>query len=294
MALAVVASGLAQQPAASGTAKEWQGLLDKKDVAAAKALCSKWELAGTHEEQVEAQKCLANGVMQKGARTEIKGNDVGGGTLKAGYDPAAVDEALGHLNKGLALEPKDMSLNQGRLYLLETAGRYQEMAGALEDTLQHLPEEELLPYWLQYSAEMGNAGNVKGALTVTEVLAKHFPESHDVVGNMGAFHDMLKEWDLGLPFLRKAVELEPDDAIDTWNLGWALDHVGQEDEANKWMSASLKLASAPESLNERRCLYGRFLIVKRKQTVQGCALIRKSCGLKVQPAMCAVVKKPAR
>lgn len=281
------------QEGSTSAGREWNALLvGKKDVAAATRLCTSWETDGTPEQKLEAEKCLTAVVLQGAPLYTVK--DARAGAPK--YPAPLADEALAHINRGLALAPADMKLNVGRLFVLAEAHRYEAVGPAFEDTLKNMPEGDWTADWQQVIADMVADGVPRGALAVAEVLYAHFPDSHEAAGNVGSLHDMLKEWDQGLPFLRKAVELAPADAIDTWNLGSALDRMGEDDEAQKWMSASLKLTSDPESLKQRRCLYGQFLVVKRRQTAQGCTLIRSACGLKTQPPVCAVAagRKPGK
>ncbi len=100
-----------------------QGLLTQENVA----------------EQVEAQKCLAN--------TALCGNDVmllEGDSAAArwgGYKPEAVDEALVHLNAGLKLAPQDITIHEGRLHVLEVAGRYDAMIKALDEVARFIKEK---------------------------------------------------------------------------------------------------------------------------------------------------------
>lgn len=272
------------QEASTAAGKQWnERLVVRKDVAGATKLCTGWEKSGTAEEKLEAEKCLTAIVLQGAPLPSVK-------EMKAGapkYSAPVADEALGHIERGLALTPDDLKLNLGRLFVLAEAHRYEAVGPAFEATLKAMPGEEFMPYWQQTIGDLVQDGVPRAALAVAEVLLKHFPESHEVAGNVGSVHDVMKEWSEGLPYQRKAVELAPNDAIDTWNLGWALDHLGQLDEADKWMSASLKLPSDDASLGERRCLYGRFLVVERKQTARGCALVKSACGRAVV-AGCAV------
>src|ERR1700722_1059534 len=107
--------------------EQWETLIDQNKPDQASTLCTSWTQSPDLHLQVEAQKCLANVALCKGARTALNGNEVGGGTLGAGYAPEAVDEALKHLNEGIRLAPQDVTIHEGRLHVLEVAQRYDDM-----------------------------------------------------------------------------------------------------------------------------------------------------------------------
>lgn len=266
-------SALSSQDAA----QQWQALLDSQKIDEADRLCTGWAGSPDLEKRVEAQKCLANIALSRGSRLSLQGNETGGGTLGEGYAPEAVTAALAHLNEGLRMAPQDLTIHQGRLHLLEVAGRYDDMDKALENSIATYKGPGVPAIWLAYAAELGSYGEPTAGLHFSEVLLKHYPNNPDVIGNVGAFYNMLHQTEKGLPYLRRAVELDPADAMDSWNLGWALVRVNQFDEADKWMSRSFDLKTDPQDLRERKCLYGQFLATKRKNEARGCVLVRESC-----------------
>ena len=90
---------LAQAPQHTSVALTPEGneaLIEQDKPDQATSLCTSWTQSSDLHLQVEAQKCLANVALCKGARTTLNGNEVGGGTLGTGYTPEAVDEALKH------------------------------------------------------------------------------------------------------------------------------------------------------------------------------------------------------
>jgi tetratricopeptide (TPR) repeat protein len=212
-----------------------------------------------------------------GSQVSLQGNEVGGGTLGEGYTSKAVDEALVHLNEGLRLAPQDVSIHEGRLHVLEVSGRFDEMVKALDESATIYKGEGTPDIWLAYAAELGDMGEPTAGLRFCEVLDRHYPNNSNIIGNVGALHNMLKQWDLGLPYERRAVELNPTDPIDTWNLGWTLDHLGQDQEADKWMSKAMQLGAKSEDLTQRKCLYGQFLVRKMNKKSDGCALVQANC-----------------
>ncbi|MDE1163190.1 MAG: hypothetical protein PW792_14800 [Acidobacteriaceae bacterium] len=266
------------QVAATPEAKAWHALSDKKDLAGAEKLCSGWEKSGTHAQQVEAEKCLANVELARGRQASVKGSGVDAASVGPGFSPQAIDKALAHLNRGLALAPADISLHKGRLFVLGLSGRDAALTAALDDTLTKLPSPDYLPDWLRYTAQIGASGDAKEALKLLAVLDKHFPDSHEVIGNIGTMYNIQGLWSQGLPYTKRAAELAPKDTIDTWNLGWAYMHLGEIKLADEWMQKSIALPGDDQG-SERRCLYAHFVGRDLKQKPRACAMERRSCAV---------------
>jgi tetratricopeptide (TPR) repeat protein len=257
--------------------EQWTRLMDTGKVAGAKALCAGWVESADLTKRVSAEKCLANVALRRGQQMRLEGNETGGGSLGAGFTTQAVDDALKHLNKGIALAPQDLSLHQGRLHVLEVSRRFAAMLEAIDESATIYTGSDAPDVWLAYSAELADMGEPTAGLKFCEVLDKHYPNNSDIIGNIGAFHSMLNQWDLGLPYVRKAAEMHPTDPIDTWNLGWTLNHLDKLEEADKWLALSLQLDPKATDLPERSCLYGHFLITKRKKVEAGCKMVKANC-----------------
>jgi len=262
----------------------WSALLDAKKFSQAERLCTSWTKSKDMQKRAEAEKCLANLALCKGQSTAILGNDLGGGTIGEGYKPEAIEEALKHLNAGLILAPQDVSIHMGRLHILETSGDFDQMLRALEDSLNIYKGPDARRQFLQYAPELGSMGQAKVGIAFCEILNKHFPNDHEIIGNIGAFHDMLGERAEALPYLRKAVELAPADAMDAWNYGWDLKGAGQNAEADTWLQKSFQLAPSSDEMPDRRCLYAKFVETGLKDDARACKLERASCTPEEQTA----------
>jgi len=289
--LAAALSGL-QITHAQKSASDWGALLDAKKYSEAETLCTSWTKSTDMQKRVGGEKCLANVALAKGQSTAILGNDFGGGTLGEGYKPEAIEEALKHLNAGLILAPQDISIHLGRLHILEVSGDFDQMLKALEDSLNVYKGSDARPEFLQYAPELGNMGQAKVGLAFCEIFNTHFPNDHEIIGNLGAFHDMLGEHAQALPYLRKAIELAPTDAMDAWNYGWDLKGAGENAEADKWLQKSFALAPSSDEMPDRRCLYARFVETGLKDVVRACKLERASCTKEEQTA-CKQPRKPS-
>ena len=280
--------------AQTGNLSDWQKLLtDKKDPAAARALCTSFEQSKVLAEQVEAEKCLANVALYGHGMMELEKDDAGGGTLRDSYAPEAVDEALMHLNLGIKLAPQDLSIHQGRLHVLEISGRYSEMVKALDESCTVYQGKDALEAWLAYAPELLDLRQYNSGLESMKVLDKHNPNNSDILGNIGAFLNLLKRDNEAIPYLQKAVALAPRDPINTWDLGRAYDYSGQIEEADTWYMKSLPLMTDPEQKKQSLCLYGEFVEKKLKDRARACKLQKQSCEEEEQTACAAPTSSPS-
>lgn len=272
----------------------WQSLLESGKCEEARRLCAPWISKDTAQ-QVEAHKCLANVALCGTDRVvTLEGNDQGGGTLGSTFKPEAVDEALQHLNQALKLAPQDLTVHQGRLHLLEVSSRYSEMANALDESCNIYKGVEGVDPWLPYTSELYDEKQFRASLALLEVLNKHYPDSHDVLGNMGAMHIMLNEDDQGIPFLRRAVDLAPKDPIDAWNLGRAYDYAEKIEHADQWYQKALALEPASPAHDHRACVYADFVEKKLHDSKRACDLQRANCAASEQSACSALKYKRPR
>jgi len=275
LALVVAAAcGYAQEPHLA----DWQTLLvEKKDAEAARALCTSFTGSKVLAEQVEAEKCLANVALSGNGGVMLEGDDAGGGNLRGGYKPEAVDEALKHLNRGLQLAPNDLSIHQGRLHVLEASGRYREMIEALDESASIYKGKDALDAWMAYAAELGDLRQYQAGLDFMKVIEKHFPDSPDVIGNIGAFLSIQGKTKEAIPYLEKAAQSAPQDPINAWDLGRAYDRDEQIALAETWYNKGISLMTDPAQIKQSRCIYAEFVEKKLKDAPRACKLQIESC-----------------
>jgi tetratricopeptide (TPR) repeat protein len=268
--------GHGQEPARSKD-DEWHALIDRGDKEGARKLCSPWLDSDDPLKRAEAHKCLANVELCGQSIVSFKGNEAGGGSLGEGYKPEALEKALAHLEQALKLSPQDLSIHQGRLHLLESAGRFDDMEKALDESCAIYKGKDALEAWLAYTAELFEAGQYHGDLTFLRVLEKRYPSSHDVLGNIGAVLTVLKEDKDALAYLRKAVEMAPTDSIDNWNLAREYEFTGNVELAEEWYQKALKLDKDPDTLREKSCYYGGFVEKGLHNLKRACQLQKANC-----------------
>ncbi|HVN18113.1 MAG TPA: tetratricopeptide repeat protein [Dongiaceae bacterium] len=279
-----LAIGIGICRAQEATTGSWQKLIDSGDKGAARSLCSGWLKSPDTKVQTEAHKCLANVALLGNGVVVLQRNDIGGGYMGSGYKPEAVDAALVHLNEALKLSPQDLSVHQGRLHVLEVSNRYEEMAKALDESCSTYHGQDSLEDWLPYISELFDSGQLRAAEGLLKVLDRHYPNNHEVIGDFGAVYSMLKEDDKAIQYLQRAVELAPNDPIDTWNLGRLYDFTGNTKLADQWYQKSLSLEPEPEQRKQNLCLYGEFVEKKLMDLKRACELEKANCKVGEQSA----------
>jgi tetratricopeptide (TPR) repeat protein len=283
LASLITASFTVSSVAQSGT-PDWGKLLDQGKREEARRLCESWTGSRNLSKRIEAEKCLANVALCGAGIMGLQGDDAGGGSLGESYKPEAIDEALAHLEKGLKLAPQDITIHQGRLHLLEVSFRYEKMAEALDETCRIYKGPEGVDPWLAYTYELSEARQYHAALELLAVLQKYYPNSHDVLGNIGAMYSLLKEDEKALPYLKRAVELSPEDPIDTWNLGRLYAYTDKIDLADQWYKKSLALDPDPERKRDKFCMYAEFVDKNLHDPKRACELQKSNCAPDKQSA----------
>jgi tetratricopeptide (TPR) repeat protein len=293
LAVLAVCCAALHSAAQTGNLSDWQKLLSaKKDPAAARALCTSFEQSKVLAEQVEAEKCLANVALWGADTVRLEKEDNGQVAMLDEYIPAAVDECLTHLNRGLQLAPQDLSIHQGRLHVLEISRRYGDMPKALDESCTIYKGKDVPYEWLAYSSELINLGQYHAGLEFMKVLDAHYPNNPDILGNMGAFLSMLKRDPEAIECLKKATDLAPKDPINTWDLGREYDYAGQIALADQWYQKALSLMTDSDQRKQSSCLYGEFIEKKLDNRPRACTLEKENCPADQQTACTAPASLP--
>jgi tetratricopeptide (TPR) repeat protein len=282
MALSICRTACAQET----SPEQWQKLIRAGKIEEARALCSGWLNSPDTLKKAEAHKCLSN-VVLGGKDSEVvllEADDVGGGEMRSSFLDAAVDEAVKHLDEALRLAPQDLSIHQGRLHLLEVSMRYEEMAKALDESCKIYQGENAIGSWLAYPNELYESRHYRASISLLNILDQHYPNNHEVLGNIGADYSLLKEDDKAIEYLRKAVDLAPDDPIETWNLGRLYDFTNKTQLADQWYQKALALDTDPERRRNSACLYAQFVEKKLHDPKRACELQKANCEPKDQTA----------
>lgn len=270
LAVFLLAASCAAQ---SGNLSDWHKLLEEKDLPAAKALCTAFTASIDVAQQAEAHKCLANVVLSDSSALQPATGDSTIALLK----PEAADEALKQLNLAIQLTPQDISVHRGRLFVLEKAGRYMEMAKALDDSCAVYKGPDTPDLWFSYSGDLASLRQYDAGLAFNHILDKYYADSSDIEGNIGSFLLWLNKPAEAIPYLLKAAALAPQDATIAWNLGRSYDGDNQDAQADKWYQKSLSLETDSQQLTGEFCHYGEFVERKFRDRSRACYLEKKNC-----------------
>jgi tetratricopeptide (TPR) repeat protein len=200
-------------------------LIQSNDLQKAKTLCEGWLKSADRGTRAEGHKCLANVElgMATGPKVQIQGTKERGGFIGPYFEEAAARRAVAHLDEALQLAPQDLSIHQGRLHILMTAGLFADMAKALDQSIQVYKGLDPVSAWIAYPAELYETRRYEQAIELLLHLDKRYPGDHRMAGNLSACFAMLKRDDEALEWANKSVSLAPEDPIDNWNLARVYD-----------------------------------------------------------------------
>jgi Flp pilus assembly protein TadD len=88
---------------------------------------------------------------------------------------------------------------------------------------------------------------------------------------------MLKRDQEAISYLKRAVELAPNDPINTWDLGRAYDYSGEPALADHWYNNGIALMTDPGQIRQSRCTYAEFVEKKLKDATRACKLQNENC-----------------
>lgn len=287
-AAVAVAAALAAGPAEAAEsgpdfARSWPPLLKSGAFEQAKALCQGWLDLSDRKARSEGHKCLAN-LELRGAGGVLLEDSSQGEVVRPAVSGPEVDRALAHLDAAIALVPEDLSTHKGRLYLLLVAGRYDELAASLAESARLLKTPEALAEWLAYPAELFHMKQFEATLSLFRVLEKEYPDSHEVIANIGSVLTMLERDEEALPYLKRAVEMAPEDPMNVWNLARYYDFTSQLDLAETTYRRALELEAEIPARRFKTCLFAHFLAERRGKLGEACQLQQRNCEEADRPA----------
>ncbi len=264
--------------------KRWRDLTRASKANEARALCTPWLAASSKPLAVEGHRCLAQVALIDSYRLQDGKEEA---ILLGGYAGPGVDRAIDHLTKAIALAPDDLSIHLGRLHIAINSPRAADAPRLLTDSLDRYHGPDAIDDWVSYAQELRHRRHGDVGLDYLRVLEKRYPGDHRVAGNIGTLLLSLKRDEEGLPYLRRAVELAPDDAIDTWNLGRFHEKHGDAASAEPLYRRAVSLEKEPARRQDMACNLGRFLANRPATRAEGCAeAVKPQCGPRI-PDACA-------
>ena len=139
------------------------------------------------------------------------------------------DDAITLFERALALDPTTSGGHELLGIALRDLGRHGEAEAAFRDGLGHDPTNSNILYNLTYA--LLDQSRVNKAFTTARKNVFANPESALAHMALGHIYGVLKEPAKGLPHLRKAIELKPDNLGVKMNVGKALESASKPEEA---------------------------------------------------------------
>jgi tetratricopeptide (TPR) repeat protein len=225
-----------------------------------------------------AHMCKVNAALCGNSGISIAGGQKEGFAMSGGFAPGAVTEALSWIDKAEALYPQNIKAIQTRLQLLVATGDGIAAGQALDAYLKRAKNKPGVDEWLNTFGAYFGQRKMDAAIAFGKVIEKHYPNSHQIHGNLGgAYAQMEKDVD-AFRHLNKAVELAPNDPINRWNLARLYDFTNKVTLAETHYSKAIADETDSERRNEMNCAYSKFVGKKLKDTARAKRLQPKDCA----------------
>ena len=258
-------------------------LVEAKRFDEALATCLSWSSRSSATDRAEARKCAANVYV-----AQAKRRDVGvfispakdllfEGAPAAGpiFEPPMVRKALDELDQAQRLNPLDLSIHQGRMFLALRSQDFDRAVRYLSESLSARPADPL-PTWLEYLPNFKSGGADRGVKYIRLLQQKYGHRS--LVPMLGVYLVLAGKPQEAIPPLRSAVAEARSDPRPHWLLARAFEDVGQLDAADREYSKSVSLDRG-ETRSDRICVLADFVGAKLKDDRRA-AKLRKAgkCG----------------
>jgi tetratricopeptide (TPR) repeat protein len=238
---------------------KWQDLFNNGHLVEAEYICQYWLINGSKADKIEACKCLANIFFQRSSSLILESDNQNIDKNRIRAAGAYIDSSILYLNKGLSLDPQDISMHQGRLHILLTSGFYKNAIKIAENSINTYDSDNEIDYWISYCPYYFDAGQYESGELFCKMLLKYFPNDHRIYANIGAFLTLQEKDDEALIYCNKAIRLNPKDPLNNWNLGRLYDYIGKIDSAKVYYEKSLSIDKEWSKKNNSYCLFAEFL-----------------------------------
>lgn len=262
------------------TINDWHTLLNQGKIDELQTICPEAIKSPDKIAVVKGYNCLANLALIGKDIIVVEKNEVSGGQIRSGYRPEDVDKAMGYLNKSIEIAPEFLTTFQSRMYLTLQSGRYDAAADVLKDSLEKYKGRDAYNAWLAYCTYFFESGQYSSGIKYLKVLDGKYPNHQEIIANLGAFYASLKQDDLALPYMKRAVELAPNDALNNWNLGREYQYIGDNKHADEFYRLAFSLRNNPNNdplPNGATCIYQQFLQENMHDHLAACKVQATGC-----------------
>jgi tetratricopeptide (TPR) repeat protein len=278
--LLLLTSLLFASGAIASTVADWRALLDQGKTDEARTICSEAIKSSDKLSVIRGYNCLANLALKGQDVVMIEKSEMGGGSIHPGYNAEGAKRALDYLNKSIDYAPDVLTTFQSRMYLMVSSGQYDAAADMLKDSLKRYKGPDAFDAWLAYTDYFYQAGQYTAGINYLKVLDERYPNNQKVLSDIGAFYAMQEDDANALPYMKRSVELAPNDALNNWNLGREYDYSGDNKNADFYYQKSLRLDAAHSGdplPKDSVCIYRQFVYEKLQDKKRACAMQANGC-----------------
>lgn len=262
-------------------ARKWKLAIHSKHYDQARTLCESW-LGPKNSARVkaEAHKCLANVELASSTGTAPLGtSDIIVGPRPPWYLDPGAGRAIKHLTDGIELSPDDITIHQGRLHIVSYSRYRNELPQYLKLTLNAYPRREGLHHWLAYCEELETYKDFGLMMEFLRVLEERFPHEAGVHARLRDLFSETEKDDEALSHAKRAIELDPKDAENVWQLGMIQRRLDDLAAADSNFGRAIQLQKDPERQEYYACNHALFIREKLKNYARACDLERRACPL---------------
>jgi tetratricopeptide (TPR) repeat protein len=167
------------------------------------------------------------------------------------FSGAAIGQAIDQLDLAAALNPADLSIHQGRLFLALGSGDYGRAVKSLEASLRSHPQAPP-EVWLEYLASFPRS-KANHAAVFARLLVAQYPSHADAHVAVAAWLDVTGNEREAKQHLEQALALEPQNPMAHWRMGEVLEQFNDSEGARERYKASVAIDG--ELAEERRSEY---------------------------------------
>lgn len=223
-------------------------LLAEGKVAEATNTCRSWLAKPEDDAKAEAHKCLTNVLVDQAAHSPASGVTVSSGAHRlavgglAGprrFSTEEIAPAIDHLDTAAELNPADLSIHEGRLFLCVASGAYERAVTSLALSAKQYAGAEP-ETWLQYMVNFPRSASTEATAFAAIVVRDH-PESTRALVILGGWQTVAGQTEKARASLTKAVAASPRNAMAHWRLGELLEQEGDRAASSAAFRKSLGL-----------------------------------------------------
>ena len=170
------------------------------------------------------------------------------------FSGESIARAIAQLDHAAQLDPSQLSIHQGRLFLAVASGDYARAVVSLALSLKGYPDASA-DTWLEYVGSFPTAAATH-AVAYTKLLVARYPTEASVHVDHGAWLGAAGRREEARLALQAALAIDQRNAMAHWRLGEVLESLGDNERADQHYSRSLALGG--DLSEERTSAYHRF------------------------------------